>query len=165
MKRVRMGHERSEAAEAGEGGRYGARQKVLVQPQEHEFRQAAEHRRDRSRKHVGKPMGLEGTAVRELRRRAREEIFGPVMQIFKFATDDEAVQRANDTNYGLAAGVFSTNGARALGIAHMLRAGTVWINTYNNADVRDPPLEDTRSRGTAARTEKKPWTAGLKSSV
>jgi aldehyde dehydrogenase (NAD+) len=69
---------------------------------------------------------------------AREEIFGPVMQILRFDTDDEAIRRANDTHYGLAAGVFSTNGARAVGIAHQLRAGLVWINTYNNIDVRTP---------------------------
>jgi acyl-CoA reductase-like NAD-dependent aldehyde dehydrogenase len=69
---------------------------------------------------------------------AKEEIFGPVMQILKFDTDEEAVERANNTIYGLAAGVFSKNGARALSIANQLRAGSVWVNTYDNFDVMAP---------------------------
>jgi acyl-CoA reductase-like NAD-dependent aldehyde dehydrogenase len=69
---------------------------------------------------------------------AKEEIFGPVMQILKFDTDEEAVERANNTIYGLAAGVFSKDGARALSIANQLRAGSVWVNTYDNFDVMAP---------------------------
>lgn len=69
---------------------------------------------------------------------AKEEIFGPVMQILRFDTDEEAVERANKTIYGLAAGVFSKDGARALGIASQLRAGSVWVNTYDNFDVAAP---------------------------
>lgn len=60
------------------------------------------------------------------------------MQIMKFASDDEAVERANATLYGLAAGVCSTNGARAISVAHRLRAGSVWINTYDNFDAAAP---------------------------
>ena len=69
---------------------------------------------------------------------AREEIFGPVMSIMKFTTDSEIVQRANNTAYGLAAGICSTSASRALSVAHQLRAGTVWINTYDNFDAAAP---------------------------
>jgi len=69
---------------------------------------------------------------------AKEEIFGPVMSIFKFKTDEEAVRRANDTPYGLAAGVITNSGARGISFAHQLRAGTVWINTYDAFDAAAP---------------------------
>jgi len=61
----------------------------------------------------------------------KEEIFGPVQVIQKFKTLDEAAERANRNNYGLAAAVFSTNNDRSTYLAHALRAGTVWINCYN----------------------------------
>lgn len=69
---------------------------------------------------------------------AKEEIFGPVMSILKFKTDEEVVERANNTIYGLAAGIASTNAARALSLAHQLRVGSVWINTYDNFDAAAP---------------------------
>lgn len=69
---------------------------------------------------------------------AKEEIFGPVMSILKFETDEEVVERANNTIFGLAAGIASTNGARAISLAHQLRVGTVWINTYDNFDAAAP---------------------------
>ena len=69
---------------------------------------------------------------------AKEEIFGPVMSVMKFTTDEEVVQRANNTIYGLAAGIMSTNISRALSLAHQLRAGSVWINTYDNFDAAAP---------------------------
>ena len=56
----------------------------------------------------------------------KEEIFGPVQVIQKFKTLDEAAERANRNNYGLAAAVFSTNNDRSTYLAHALRAGTVW---------------------------------------
>ncbi|XP_008431064.1 aldehyde dehydrogenase, mitochondrial [Poecilia reticulata] len=62
---------------------------------------------------------------------AREEIFGPVMQIFKFKTLEEVITRANDTKYGLAASVFTTDIDKANFVSSGLRAGTVWINCYN----------------------------------
>ncbi|XP_014833208.1 PREDICTED: aldehyde dehydrogenase, mitochondrial-like, partial [Poecilia mexicana] len=62
---------------------------------------------------------------------AREEIFGPVMQIFKFKTLEEVITRANDTKYGLAASVFTTDIDKANYVSSGLRAGTVWINCYN----------------------------------
>lgn len=69
---------------------------------------------------------------------AREEIFGPVMQLMKFKTLEEAVNRANDTHYGLAAGICSRDIGTALKIAHKLDAGTVWINCYDNFDMACP---------------------------
>jgi aldehyde dehydrogenase (NAD+) len=61
---------------------------------------------------------------------AREEVFGPVLSIIPFEDEEEAVRIANDTAYGLAAGVWTENGRRALRMAERIRAGTVWINTY-----------------------------------
>lgn len=69
---------------------------------------------------------------------AKEEIFGPVMQLMKFKTVEEAITRANNTEFGLAAGVCSTNIAKAMGIARRLHAGSVWINTYDNFDAAVP---------------------------
>lgn len=69
---------------------------------------------------------------------AREEIFGPVMQILKFSDDDEAIARANNNPYGLAGAVFSKNFPRARGIAKGLKAGSVWINTYDAFDASLP---------------------------
>jgi len=62
---------------------------------------------------------------------AKEEIFGPVQQIIKFKTMEEAIKRANDTAYGLAAGVFTQDINKALTIANSVRAGTIWVNTYH----------------------------------
>jgi (Z)-2-((N-methylformamido)methylene)-5-hydroxybutyrolactone dehydrogenase len=61
---------------------------------------------------------------------ARDEIFGPVLAVIPFDDEEEAVQLANDSPFGLAAGVWTQNGARAHRVAHRLRAGTVWINAY-----------------------------------
>ena len=68
----------------------------------------------------------------------REEIFGPVMQILKFKTLDEVVDRANSSEYGLAASVFTKNIDNALQVSNNLRAGTVWVNCYDNFDVAAP---------------------------
>jgi len=70
------------------------------------------------------------TDVRNDMRIAQEEVFGPVLAVIKFDTDDEAVRLANDTRYGLAAGVWTTNLERALTIPKRLAAGTVWVNSY-----------------------------------
>ncbi|WP_281689774.1 aldehyde dehydrogenase family protein [Pseudonocardia thermophila] len=61
---------------------------------------------------------------------SREEIFGPVGVVLPFDDEDEAVAIANDTSYGLAAGIWTTDGKRALRVARRIRAGTVWVNTY-----------------------------------
>jgi len=65
---------------------------------------------------------------------AREEIFGPVMSILKFKTIEEAIERANATMYGLAAGICTRDIGKALRFARDLRAGTVWVNCYNKFD-------------------------------
>lgn len=68
----------------------------------------------------------------------REEIFGPVMQILKFKTIEEVVDRANNNNYGLAASVFTKNIDHANEVSNNLRAGTVWVNCYDVFDVALP---------------------------
>jgi aldehyde dehydrogenase (NAD+) len=69
---------------------------------------------------------------------AREEIFGPVMQIMKFKTLDEVIRRAEDTTYGLAASVFTKDLERALYLSNSVRAGTVWVNSYDVFDAAAP---------------------------
>jgi betaine-aldehyde dehydrogenase len=69
---------------------------------------------------------------------AREEIFGPVMCVLDFDREDEAVARANSTDYGLSAGVFTRDLARAHRVARSIRAGTIWINSYNLTPVEVP---------------------------
>jgi aldehyde dehydrogenase (NAD+) len=69
---------------------------------------------------------------------AKEEIFGPVVSILKFKTDFEVIERSNNSVYGLAAGICSSDAARAISIAHQLRVGTVFINSYDNFDAAAP---------------------------
>jgi aldehyde dehydrogenase (NAD+) len=69
---------------------------------------------------------------------ARDEIFGPVMSIIPFHSVDEVVERANRTNYGLAAAVWTRDIQKALAISNSVRAGTVWVNCYNVLDTRAP---------------------------
>ena len=69
---------------------------------------------------------------------AREEIFGPVLAAIEFSDVDEAIARANDSNYGLAAAVWTQNIKKAHYVARKLQAGTVWINTYNVYDTAAP---------------------------
>lgn len=68
----------------------------------------------------------------------REEIFGPVMSVLPFDTEDEVVQRANNTDYGLAAGVFTTDNTRAHRVIHQLEAGICWINSFGASPAEMP---------------------------
>jgi aldehyde dehydrogenase (NAD+) len=76
--------------------------------------------------------------VAQSHRIAREEIFGPVLSVLTFRTPEEAVAKANNTNYGLACGVWSDKGSRTLWVAERLRAGVIWANTYNRFDPTSP---------------------------
>lgn len=69
---------------------------------------------------------------------AREEVFGPVLVVIPFDTDDEAVQIANDTDFGLVAGLWTSDLQRALEIPRRLEAGTVWVNTYRTVSMMAP---------------------------
>ncbi len=96
---------------------------------------------------IPKVQGFEGghwiaptvfAGVRDEMTIAREEIFGPVMSVLEFETEDEAIARANATEFGLAGGVYTGDLARAHRVAGRLRAGTIWINSYNLTPVEMP---------------------------
>jgi aldehyde dehydrogenase (NAD+) len=78
------------------------------------------------------------TSVSQSHRIAKEEIFGPVLSILTFRTPDEAVEKANNTPYGLSAGVWTEKGSRILWMAQRLRAGVIWANTFNRFDPSSP---------------------------
>lgn len=69
---------------------------------------------------------------------AREEIFGPVLSVLTFRTPAEAISKANNTPYGLSAGIWSEKGSRVLAVADKLRAGVIWANTFNKFDPASP---------------------------
>ena len=77
-------------------------------------------------------------ACRNAHRIAREEIFGPVLSIFTFRTPDEAIEKANNTPYGLSAGMWTDKGSKNMYVAGHLRAGVVWCNTFNQFDPSSP---------------------------
>ncbi|MFB9904679.1 aldehyde dehydrogenase family protein [Allokutzneria oryzae] len=76
--------------------------------------------------------------VHQAMRIAREEIFGPVLSVLTFRTPDEAVAKANNTPYGLSAGIWTEKGSRILWMSQKLRAGVVWANTFNRFDPTAP---------------------------
>jgi aldehyde dehydrogenase (NAD+) len=78
------------------------------------------------------------TGVAQSYRIAQEEIFGPVLSVLTFRTPEEAVEKANNTMYGLSAGVWTEKGSRILWMADRLRAGVVWANTFNRFDPASP---------------------------
>ncbi len=78
------------------------------------------------------------TGVEQTMRVAREEIFGPVLSMLTFRTPDEAVAKANNTPYGLSAGIWTDKGSKALWTAQRVRAGVVWANTFNRFDPTSP---------------------------
>ncbi|MCA6093081.1 aldehyde dehydrogenase family protein [Streptomyces sp. SCA3-4] len=78
------------------------------------------------------------TNVTQAHRIAREEIFGPVLSVLSFRTPAEAVAKANNSQYGLSAGIWTEKGSRMLAVADKLRAGVVWANTFNKFDPTSP---------------------------
>jgi aldehyde dehydrogenase (NAD+) len=78
------------------------------------------------------------TGVSQAHRIAQEEIFGPVLSVLTFRTPAEAIEKANNTPYGLSAGVWTEKGSRILAVAAKLRAGVVWANTFNKFDPTSP---------------------------
>ncbi|ACQ78474.1 Aldehyde Dehydrogenase [Beutenbergia cavernae DSM 12333] len=78
------------------------------------------------------------TGVTQAHRIAREEIFGPVLSVLTFRTPAEAVEKANNTPYGLSAGVWTDKGSRILWMSNQLKAGVVWANTFNKFDPTSP---------------------------
>ena len=78
------------------------------------------------------------TGVTQAHRIAREEIFGPVLSVLTFRTPDEAIEKANNTPYGLSAGIWTEKGSRILAMANKVRAGVVWANTFNRFDPASP---------------------------
>jgi aldehyde dehydrogenase (NAD+) len=78
------------------------------------------------------------TGVTQSHRIAREEIFGPVLSVLTFRTLEEAVEKANNTEYGLSAGVWTDKGSRILKMSTLLKAGVVWANTFNKFDPSSP---------------------------
>jgi aldehyde dehydrogenase (NAD+) len=78
------------------------------------------------------------TSVSQAHRIAREEIFGPVLSVITFRTPSEAIEKANNTPYGLSAGIWTDKGSRILWTAQRLKAGVVWANTFNKFDPASP---------------------------
>ena len=78
------------------------------------------------------------TQVSPAHRIAREEIFGPVLSVITFRTPAEAIAKANNTPYGLSAGIWTEKGSRMLALADQLRAGVIWANTFNRFDPSSP---------------------------
>ncbi|MGY1747503.1 aldehyde dehydrogenase family protein [Blastococcus sp. SYSU D00695] len=78
------------------------------------------------------------TGVSTANRIARDEVFGPVLSVLTFRTPDEAIAKANNSTYGLSAGIWSEKGSRILAVADRLRAGVVWANTFNQFDPTSP---------------------------
>jgi hypothetical protein len=90
---------------------------------------------------------------------AQEEIFGPVLCVIKYDGEDEAVRMANDTIYGLAAGVWSRDTEHALSVAKRIRAGTVWINDYHLINAEAPLAATNRAASGAS------WARGVSRST
>ncbi|HNN32281.1 MAG TPA: aldehyde dehydrogenase family protein, partial [Chitinophagaceae bacterium] len=76
--------------------------------------------------------------VAQSSRIVQEEIFGPVLTIQTFRTDDEVIEKANNTPYGLSAGVWTDKGSKIFNLTTKMRAGVVWANTFNKFDPTSP---------------------------
>ena len=78
------------------------------------------------------------TGVAQSNRIAREEIFGPVLSVLTFRTPEEAIEKTNNTAYGLSAGIWTDKGSKIFKISSKLKAGVIWANTYNKFDPASP---------------------------
>jgi aldehyde dehydrogenase (NAD+) len=78
------------------------------------------------------------TNVAQSHRVAKEEIFGPVLSVLTFRTPDEAVEKANNTAYGLSAGIWTEKASKVFAMVQALKAGVVWANTFNRFDPTSP---------------------------
>ena len=78
------------------------------------------------------------SGVSQSHRIANEEIFGPVLSVLTFRTPDEAIEKANNTPFGLSAGVWTDKGSKIFELASRLKAGVVWLNTFNKFDAASP---------------------------
>ena len=78
------------------------------------------------------------TRVSNDMRLAREEIFGPVLSVIPFQSEEDLIRQANDTSYGLTAGIWTKDIQKAHRVAHALRAGTVWVNSYRTLSFNTP---------------------------
>jgi aldehyde dehydrogenase (NAD+) len=78
------------------------------------------------------------TGVAQTHRIAREEVFGPVLSVLTFRTPDEAIEKANNTMYGLSAGIWTDKGSKIFWMAQRLKAGVIWADTYNKFDPTSP---------------------------
>ncbi len=78
------------------------------------------------------------TGVSQSHRIAQEEIFGPVLSVLTFRTPEEAIEKANNTPYGLSAGVWTEKGSRIFKMVSAMKAGVVWANTFNRFDPTSP---------------------------
>src|SRR5690606_18983880 len=90
---------------------------------------------------LGKGLFVQPTIFRDVKNTmnlAQEEIFGPVLSIISFKDEEQAIQIANDTSYGLAAGIWTTDLNQALRVADSVRAGCVWVNTYRATAMQAP---------------------------
>ena len=90
------------------------------------------------RSESGRTYLAEGANVAQSSRIAREEIFGPVLSVLTFRTPEEAVEKANNTPYGLSAGIWTDKGSRILHMVKRMKAGVVWANTFNRFDPTSP---------------------------
>ena len=90
------------------------------------------------RSESGRTFVVDGQNVAQSSRIAQEEIFGPVLSVLTFRTPEEAVEKANNTPYGLSAGVWTEKGSRILWMVRKMKAGVVWANTFNRFDPTSP---------------------------
>ena len=143
VKPVKMGDPRSPETQVGPISTRGQLQKILdyIDIARAEGARCVAGGRRASRPECGEGWFVEPTIFTQVRsemRIAQEEVFGPVLAVIPFDSDEEAVRIANDTQFGLAAGVWTSSIERALTIPKKLTAGTVWVNTYRVASFLAP---------------------------